>query len=191
MCVVIDVSLHFKSKSCFSVYYKSLANLVVTLSLVVQVYICKPSCCKWNLFYLFGKHLHFSVHLCPCPLWPGNIVLYNVNLFLQIESDFLKIFYLYMVSDVWTTFLFIIVRNILFYNIVVDSVNTDMLGFGSFSIEVRVLCIIESIGLRYLLTKEANAFSILLKCDVIFFFFVQKSTVFLNSLLPSKSKSVW
>lgn len=135
-------------------------------------------------------HLHFSVHLCPCPLWPGNIVLYNVNLFLQIESDFLKIFYLYMVSEVWTSFLFIIVRNILFYNIVVDSVNTDMLGSGSFSIEVRVLCIIESIGLRCLLTKEANAFSILLKCDVIFFF-VQKSTVFLNSLLPSKSKSVW
>lgn len=53
-------------------------------------------------------------------------------------------------------------RNILFYNIVVDSVNMDMLGFGSFSTEVRVLCIIESIGLRYLVTMEANAFSILL-----------------------------
>lgn len=78
VCVVIDVSLHFESKSCFNVYYKSLANLVVMLSLVVQVYICKPQCCKWNFFYLFGKHLHFGVHLCPCPLtW--HIVLYNVN----------------------------------------------------------------------------------------------------------------
>lgn len=91
VCVVIDVSLHLESKSCFNVYYKSLANLVVMLSLVVQVYICKPQCCKWNLFYLFGKHLHFGVHLCPCPLtW--HIVLYNVNWFLQIESDFLKFF---------------------------------------------------------------------------------------------------
>lgn len=82
---------------------------------------------------------------------------------------------------------FIIVRNILFYNIV-DSVNMDMLGFGSLQ-EVRVLCIIGSTGLRYLVTMEANAFSILIKCDLTFFF-VQKSTVFLNSLLPSKSKSV-
>lgn len=45
-----------ESKSCFNVHYKSLANLVVMLSLVVQVYICKPSCCKWNLFYLFGNN---------------------------------------------------------------------------------------------------------------------------------------
>lgn len=37
-----------------------------------------------------------------------------------------------MISEVWTSFLFIIVRNILFYNIV-DSVNMNMLGFGSLS----------------------------------------------------------
>lgn len=42
------------------------------------------------------------------------------------------------------------------------TVNMDMLEFGSLSIEVRVLCIIESIGLRYLVTMEANAFFILL-----------------------------
>lgn len=52
--------------------------------------------------------------------------------------------------------------HILFYTTVVDSVNMDVLGFGSLSIEVRVLCITESIGLRYLVTMEANAFPILL-----------------------------
>lgn len=35
-----------------------------------------------------------------------------------------------MVTEVWSSFLFIIVRDILFYNVAVDSGNRDMLGFG-------------------------------------------------------------
>lgn len=86
-------------------------------------------------------------------------------------------------------FSFIIVKNILFYNIIVDSVNMGILGFGSLSSqEVRVLCIIEGVGLRFGY-HGGQCFFHLIKCDVTFFF-VQKSTVFLNSLLPSNSKSV-
>lgn len=55
---------------------------------------------------------------------------------------------------------FYYVRNILSYN-TVDSVNMDMLGFGSLA-RSQGMCTIESIGLRYLVTMEANAFSILL-----------------------------
>lgn len=113
-------------------------------------------------------------------------MLYNVNLFLPIKSDFLKVFYLYMVSEVRPTFLFI-VRNILFYNII-DSVNTDMLGFGSLSRSQGIMCNrkcwTEIFGYH-----GGQCFFHRIKCDVTFFF-VQKSTVFLDSLLPSKSKSV-
>lgn len=79
-------------------------------------------------------------------------------------------------------------RKILFFNIVVDSVNKDMLGFGSLSRSQGIVhnrkCWTGILGYH-----GGQCFFHLTKCDVTFFF-VQKSTVFLNSLLPSKSKSV-
>lgn len=84
-------------------------------------------------------------------------MLYNVNLFLQIESDFLK-FFIFIWFQKYEPAFFYYCEKHLFYNIVVDSVNMDMLGFGSLSIEVRVLCIVESIGLQHRVTMEANAF---------------------------------
>lgn len=84
-------------------------------------------------------------------------------------------------------FSFYYVRNILFYN-TVDSVDMDMLGFGSLA---RSQGIVHN---RKYWTEifgyhGGQCFFHLIKCDVTFFF-VQKSTVFLDSLLPSKSKSV-
>jgi hypothetical protein len=95
-----------------------------------------------------------------------------------------------MVSEVWTSFLVIIVGDILFYNIVVDSVNNGRARIwitfnwsqGIVHNEQKVLDW-DWLPQRPMLFPSLNVMWL--------FFFVQKSTVFLNSLLPSKSKSVW
>lgn len=55
-------------------FITSLANLVVMLTLVVQMYICKPSCCKCNLFYPFlgQKFALVYIHI-PIPFSPPGI----------------------------------------------------------------------------------------------------------------------
>lgn len=56
-------------------FITSLANLVVMLTLVVQMYICKPSCCKCNLFYpFFGTKICILVYIhIPVPFSPPGI----------------------------------------------------------------------------------------------------------------------
>lgn len=82
-----------------------------------------------------------------------------------------------MVSEVWTSFLFIIVKNILFYNIIVDSVNMDMLGFGSLS---RSQGIVHN---RKYWTEifdyhGGQCFFHLIKCDVTFFLCTEEYCIF-------------
>lgn len=131
------------------------------------------------------KTIAFQCTFTSLPSLTCYIVLYNVNLFLQIESDFLKFFIFISFQKYEPAFFFFIVRNILFYNIV-DSVNMDMLGFGSLS---RSQGIVHNRKYWTKILYHGGQCFFHLNSDLTFFF-VQKSTVFLNSLLPSKIKSV-
>lgn len=122
----------------------------------------------------------------PSLTWQYSVV--YVNLFLQIESDFYKFFIFIWFQKYEPAFFLLLWETLCFITQLLTLLIMDMLGSGSLSIEVRVLCIMNRKYWTEIITTEANAFSIF-KCDVTFFF-VQKSTVFLNSLLPSKSKSV-